>query len=412
MGKRLVRIVAAALALAALSSSAYAQKVKYFNFSSAGDNQKYLEQMKASFEAKNPGIAVDVETVAFADYFTQLQTRVAAGDAPDCFELNYENFVSYAKKDLLKDLGPIFKKTGFDTKAVSPKALGAFAIGSKQYGLPSSFSNVVLIYNKELFDKAKVGYPTDKWTWSDEQAAAEKIRALGPDIYGIYQPVQFWEFYKVVRQNGGSLFSADGKKFSLDTPQNVETLQFMVDRLNKSNVMPTAKQLAGMGDWDLFKSGRLGMIVTGIWAFSDFAKDCSFAWDVAVEPGKKAKATHFFSNGIVVAKDSKNAEAAAKWAEFMSASKEAATIRIAAGWELPAVVDPEVTAAYLKITPPANRKAVFDSLNYLVTPPVVEQMQELTDTLGAQLEAARDGKKTPAEALRDAQKECSSKIKL
>lgn len=412
MGKRIASILAAAFVLAALSQSAFAQKVAYFNFSSAGDNQKYLEQMKDAFEAKNPGISVDVETVAFADYFTQLQTRVAAGNAPDCFELNYENFVSYAKKDLLKDLGPIFKKTAFDTKAVSPKALAAFSVGSRQYGLPSSFSNVVLIYNKALFDRAKVAYPSDKWTWADEQAAAEKIRALASDIYGIYQPIQFWEFYKVVRQNGGSLFSADGKKFTLDTPQNVETLSFMVNRIAKSNVMPTAAQLGGMGDWDLFKSGRLGMIVTGIWAFPDFARDCSFPWDVAVEPGKKAKATHFFSNGIVVSKDSKSAEAAAKWAEFMSASKEAASIRIAAGWELPAVVDPAVTAAYLKITPPANRKAVFDSLNYLVTPPVVEQMQELTDTLGAKLEAALNGKLTPAEALKQAQAECSARIKL
>lgn len=87
-------------------------------------------------------------------------------------------------------------------------------------------------------------------------------------------------------------------------------------------------------------------------------------------------------------------------------------IRVDAGWELPAITDATVLAAYEKMTPPANKKAVFKSLDYLVTPPVVEQSQEMVDILNAQLEAARDGKKTPAEALSDAQKELSFKIKL
>ncbi|MFZ2634971.1 MAG: sugar ABC transporter substrate-binding protein [Rectinemataceae bacterium] len=413
MNRRIAKIAALGIALAVMVGGAVsAQTVNYLNFSGSGDNLKYLEQMRGIFEQKNPGIKVNIETLSFGDYFTQLQTRVAAGTAPDCFELNYENFVTYAKKDVLLDLGSNFKETKFDVSVLSSKALAAFSVDGKQYGLPSSFSTVLLIYNKDLFDKAKTAYPNDSWTWKEEQAAAEKIRALGKDIYGISHPIQFWEFYKVVRQNGGSLLSADGKRFTVDTAQNVETLTFMADRLNKSNVMATQKQMAGMGDWDLFKAGRLGMIVTGVWAFPDFKRDCNFAWDVAVEPGNKAKATHFFSNGIVVSKTSKNAKAAIEWAKFMASSKEAAMIRVDAGWELPAITDATVLAAYEKMTPPANKKAVFKSLDYLVTPPVVEQSQEMVDILNAQLEAARDGKKTPAEALSDAQKELSFKIKL
>jgi len=64
------------------------------------------------------------------------------------------------------------------------------------------------------------------------------------------------------------------------------------------------------------------------------------------------------------------------------------------------------------VTPPNNKKAVFDSLNYLVTPPVVEQNAEMTDIIGLHLQAARDGVKSPADALRDAQKELEQRIKL
>ena len=46
----------------------------------------------------------------------------------------------------------------------------------------------------------------------------------------------------------------------------------MVDMQQKTNVMPTEEQMAGMGDWDLFESGRLGMIVTGIWASGGCSK--------------------------------------------------------------------------------------------------------------------------------------------
>jgi len=384
--------------------------VKFTNFSASGENEKYLQQMKEEFEKQHPNIKVDIETLAYDDYFTQMQTRVASGTAPDAYELNYENFVSYAKKGVLLDLTPMFDN--FDTSVLNENALQAFSTDGRQYGLPASFSNVVLFYNKDLFDQADVDYPTSSWTWADADAAAEKIRALGDNIYGIYQPIQFWEFYKKVQQNGGSLMNADMTQFTVDTPQNVETLQHMVDRVLKTNVMPTEAQMAGMGDWDLFKSGRLGMLVTGIWAFPDFTQNITFNWDIEVEPGNTAKATHFFSNGLVINKDSKAAQAAFEWLKFMSASREAAQIRVDAGWELPAVNYQDVLDKYLQVTPPNNKKAVFDSLNHLVTPPVVEQNAEMTDIIGLHLQAARDGVKSPADALRDAQKELEQRIKL
>jgi multiple sugar transport system substrate-binding protein len=176
--------------------------------------------------------------------------------------------------------------------------------------------------------------------------------------------------------------------------------------------MPTEAQVSGMGDWELFKAEKVGMIVTGIWAFPEFIKNCNFEWDIAIEPGNTKKATHFFSNGLVINKDSKKAEQAFKWISFMSASKEAAKIRVDSGWELPAVTYPDVLASYLEQTPPASRQVVFDSLQYLVTPPVIEQFAEMADIMGIHLAKARDGVKTPQEALDEAQKELEAKIKL
>jgi multiple sugar transport system substrate-binding protein len=186
----------------------------------------------------------------------------------------------------------------------------------------------------------------------------------------------------------------------------------MISRIQDSNVQPTVSQLGGIEDWDLFKSGRLGMIPTGIWAFSEFTDECNFNWDIAVEPGEVQKATHFFSNAFVVNAESKNKEAASTWINWLASSEESAKIRIDAGWELPAIKDTSILNKYLEITPPENRQAVFDSVNYLVMPPVIEDYALMSDTITEKLSKAAAGEITAKEALDEAQKECEAKIKL
>lgn len=380
--------------------------ITYCNFNSSGGNEETLSKMVAAFESEYPNIKVEVETIGYSDYFTQMQTRVAGGTAPDCYELNIENFAAYANKGLLAEI------SGVDVSGLNETALGAFNVGGKQYGLPESFSNVVLIYNKDLFDQAGVAYPTDDWTQNDLQAAAEKIRALGDDIYGIWQPITYNEFFKVAKQYGGGLLNEDKTVFTINSPENLKAAQTLVDRVLVSNVQPNAAQQGGMGDWDMFMSGRLGMIPTGIWAFQTFTENCDFAWDIVVEPGSTQKATHFFSNCVVMNPETKHPEEVATWLAWLASSTTSADIRLAAGWDLPALKDLSALSAYLEITPPDNREAVFESLNYLVMPPVIEDYALMSDIIGQKLAAAAEGTITVQEALDQAQAECVAQIKL
>ncbi|MDR1769809.1 MAG: sugar ABC transporter substrate-binding protein [Hungatella sp.] len=382
--------------------------IRLDQFSGSGASEEALKKMIAKFNEQYPDIKVELQSFGYDDYFTQLQSKIVGGSAADVFELNFENFVAYASEDVLLDVGGLMgEASGFNQTA-----LKAFQYEGKQFGIPNSFSNVVLIYNKDLFDKAGTEYPTDDWTWTEMLEAAKKIRALSQDTYGLYRPVSFHEFYKGVKQNGGSLLSEDGKKFTVNLPQNVETLEIMSGWVKDSNVMPSDAQMGGMGDWDLFKTGRLGMIVTGIWAFSDFTDNCNFAWDVALEPGNTAKATHFFSNAYVVNKETANPEAAAALAAFLAGSKEAAQIRVDASWELPPVTYSDVLDSYLEVTPPENREAVFKSLDYLVTPPVVKQQSEMQEIITKHLNNSISGNVTAKDALDECQAELEQKIKL
>ena len=121
MKRFLVVLVVASMALT--TSLLGVTTIKFMNFSSADANAMYLEEMRKIFEEQNPDIKVQIETVGFGDYFTKLMTVVAGGNAPDAFELNYENFYTYAKKGVLLNLNDLVATSGFDTSVLNEKAL-------------------------------------------------------------------------------------------------------------------------------------------------------------------------------------------------------------------------------------------------------------------------------------------------
>src|SRR5262245_40934346 len=99
MAKKFMILLVTVTILALSLSGVSAQRnttITYFTFSAAPDHLKDLDTIIAAFAEANPGIKVDVKTAAFADYFTLLQTDIGSGAAPDVFELNYENFVTFA----------------------------------------------------------------------------------------------------------------------------------------------------------------------------------------------------------------------------------------------------------------------------------------------------------------------------
>jgi multiple sugar transport system substrate-binding protein len=405
--------LAAALALTACGQGSATKQaaapegksvVRYLNFSANDGHEKDLAALVTAFQTANPNITVQVETVPYANYFTKLQTAVAGGTAADAFELNYENFVTYAKNGSLAELKTV------DSSAYKKSLYDAFTDGGKQYGLPESFSNVVLFYNKALFKRAGVAEPTADWTWKDEQAAAQKLTDKGAKVWGDYQPVSYNEFYKVLAQNGGEFLNADRTAATFNSPQGVEAAKFLIDKVGKT--MPTEADGAGTPDFDskLFKSGKLAMWHTGIWMFSGMA-DAPFDWDVVVEPGNTEKASAMFVNGLVVSAASKNADAAQKWVTFLASSDDTTKTRLASSWELPPVADETKLAPYLDQKKPANRKAVFTALEATVLPPVIERQQEMQDLVTQELTSAAAGRKPVEKALADAQTKVNGLLK-
>lgn len=351
-------------------SSAPAEQVTitYSNFISNGGNEANLTTIMQAFEAANPGVKVDVKTLPYADYFTALQTDIAGGTVADVFDIEYANYTAYQANGVL---API---QGVDTSVYQKSLANAYATGGTQYALPSSFSTVVLFYNKDLFDKAGVAYPTKDWTWADEKAAAEKLTDAKNGIWGDYQPISYNEYYKTVAQAGGQFLNADGKSAAFNSDAGIAAANWLTQK--SGTVMPTVEQGAGTPDFDskLFADGKLAMWHTGIWMFGSL-KDAKFGWDIAVEPGDKQHASAMFSNAVAVSANSKHQEAAAKWAAFLTSSDTMVDVRLKAGWELPPIADQAKLQPYLTAGAPANRQAVFDSLNAVALAPSIGDNQ-------------------------------------
>lgn len=401
MKKLLALVLAIAMFLPLISvASAEDVTLTYACFSAAGAQEETLKKMVSVFESKNPGIKIDVQLTGYGDYFTTLATKVAGGNAPDVFEMNMENFLSYMLRGQTADLTNL----GIAKDNYSAGTIAAVSSDGKLYAVPESFSTCVLIYNKALFDQAGVSYPTDEWTWADAQTAAEKIRALGDDIWGYNQPITYNEFYKSIASNGGSLLNADHTAFTVNSPENVAVLDAMVARVRgDKHVMATQEDLAGRGDWDLFTDGKIGMIITGIWAFPTFTEKCKFDWDIVTEPGFKTKASFFFANVNCISPSSAKQEAAAKFIDAMGSDPDIVQLRLDASWELPTIADQTKLAQYLTITPPTNRAAVFASMDYAVAPPALQESAAATEIINNVLSTLETNDVTAQAALDDIQ---------
>ena len=57
--------------------------ITYCNFNASGGNEATLNAMYEKFHEEYPNITVEIETVAYNDYFTAMQTRVSGGTAAD-----------------------------------------------------------------------------------------------------------------------------------------------------------------------------------------------------------------------------------------------------------------------------------------------------------------------------------------
>ncbi|MCC2684069.1 MAG: family 1 extracellular solute-binding protein [Paenibacillaceae bacterium] len=115
---------------------------------------------------------------------------VATGVIPDITQPN-STLTDVIDLQLPMDLTALVKKTNFDLKRIDPvliENIRAYSTKNELLALPSDRSSVVLMYNKDLFDKFAVPYPKDNMSWDDAIDLTRKISRTdaGVQYHGLH----------------------------------------------------------------------------------------------------------------------------------------------------------------------------------------------------------------------------------
>ncbi|GAB0117707.1 extracellular solute-binding protein [Acidisoma sp. 7E03] len=218
----------------------------------ADSSQIYWQKIADAFHAANPSITVKVQTVNWNDFDTKIQTMVQNRQYPDITEGDY--FANYAQEGLLYKASEVMS----DPANLMPafKTLGSYE--GAQYGLPFTTSSRTLFYNKKLFAQAGIAEPPK--TWDELMTDAGKIAALGKIGYGMPLGPEEAQAETLLwfLGNGGNY--KDGDKWVINSPQNVETLEFMTKLVKAGDTEPNPGTKNRAVILEQFAQGQIGMV--------------------------------------------------------------------------------------------------------------------------------------------------------
>lgn len=143
------------------------------------------------------------------DFTPYIVNALSAGTAPDLFYTDVLVVDSLVKSGKLAANSPELVKL---QKDMVPSLNTAFTNGGKQYGIAKDFNTLAIQFNKDIFDEAKVAYPSNTDTWEDLQDKLKKVKAkLGKKVSGICLMPDYARFAPFALSTGWSPFNAQGK---------------------------------------------------------------------------------------------------------------------------------------------------------------------------------------------------------
>lgn len=249
------------------------------------NNQLAGLQQIADEWTEQSGIKVNMQVVDWNNYWTLLEAGASGGDMPDVFWMHSNTAEMYMSGGKLLDLTDyIANSDKIDISNYYEGITELYSKDGKNYAVPKDHDTIALIYNKAIFDKYGVDYPTDDWTWDDFYAAGKAITdASNGDVYGAAMNTgnnqDSW--YNIVYDYGGYVISDDKKTSGWDDPNTKKAMEF-VGKLC-SDVFPAQSVMSETGTDVLFTSGKAAMITQGSWMILQFYQDenaDNFAWSM------------------------------------------------------------------------------------------------------------------------------------
>ena len=230
-----------------------------------------LQEIADEWSAES-GVKVNFNVVDWDNYWTLLEAGASGGDMPDVFWMHSNTAQMYMENDLLYPLDDMIAADDqIDLANYYEGIVNLYKSGDKQYALPKDHDTIALLYNKAIFDKYGVDYPTDDWTWEDLIEAETKITEAGKDdgVYGMAMNTSNNQdgWYNVVYDYGANIVGEDHKSTTIGSDAGKAGMD-VVRRIVENGAPQTV--VAETGTDSLFNSGLVGMITQGSWMINVF----------------------------------------------------------------------------------------------------------------------------------------------
>jgi multiple sugar transport system substrate-binding protein len=138
--------------------------------------KKAMEELIADFQAKNPGITVKWNNFDHEGYKSAIRNFLTA-DPPDVAAWYAGNRMApFVKAGLFEPVDDVWEASGFNDQLKS--AAASMTIDGKKWGVPYTYYQWGIYYNKDVYKKAGVSEPKN---WDEFVANCEKFNAAGID---------------------------------------------------------------------------------------------------------------------------------------------------------------------------------------------------------------------------------------
>ena len=128
----------------------------------ADEEKKSRETMVEAFQKAHPEIEVEHSVIPTADHVwdQKMTAALSAGTGPDVIQMSPDYYGLYT--EYYEDLNPYVEKEGVDLKSVITEGMiePYYRPDGKLEAMPLLENVFVLAYNKDMFDKFGVEYPT------------------------------------------------------------------------------------------------------------------------------------------------------------------------------------------------------------------------------------------------------------
>ena len=422
--KVLMKSLLGACALAGFSLPAYAETLTIATVNN-GDMIR-MQKLTDDFTAKNPDIKLNWVTLEENTLRQKVTTDIATkGGQFDVLTIGTYEVPIWGKKGWLVPLDSL--GADYDVDDLLPAIRSGLTVDGKLFAAPFYGESSMVMYRKDLMDKAGLKMP-DAPTWTFIKEAADKMTDKAAGVYGIcLRGKAGWgenmAFLTAMSNSFGARWFDENWKPQFDQPEWKSTLQFYVD-LMKADGPEGASSNGFNENLALFQQGKCGMWIDATVAASMVSDPKSskvadkVGYALAPDNGLGKRGNWLWAWSLAIPAGTQKTDAAEKFVAWATSKHYSELVASKLGW---ASAPPGTrtslyaNAEYQKAAPFA--KMTLDSINaadptHPTVKPVpyvgvqfvaIPEFQGLGTTVGQLFSAALAGQSSVDDALKQAQ---------